>query len=358
MTRRLKKERIMKTFPKGTGVSLVLSLTITFFLAATLTSSASAAKPQQADGLAQANQTYLRHLYLDLLGRAITPAEEKLLLNLLDTGYSRYQIAQKVIATQEYRMKLVQSFYTKFLNRAADSNELNFYATLLANGVTDEQVIRTIVSSDEYFSNAGATNSGFLGQLYQELLGRPIDPGALNYFLQFLQTGHTRQQVADQVMNSQEYLANVVQNLYEDLLNRPADSGELTFFVGFLANGGTDEGAIALIVIGDEYFYKVSYNICLQDDVHGYKLKLDSATGDYVFTDCHSITIGGMGTIRTSRCEVVLRDSLGDRVVSAQINNCSKKGNASVQVFPNREPFIISDDDITDNDSTCSAPGR
>ncbi len=358
MTSRLEKGRIMKTCPRVTVVSLVLSLTITFFLAATSTSSASAAKPQQADALTQANQAYLRHLYLDLLGRAITPAEEKLLLNLLNTGHSRYQIVQKIIDTTEYQMRLVQSFYKKFLNRAADSNELNFFVTLLANGGTDEQAIQAIVGSDEYFSNAGATNSGFLGNLYQDLLNRPIDPGALNYFLQFLQTGHTRQQVADQVMNSQEYLAIVAQNLYEDLLNRPADSGELNFFVGFLANGGTDEGAIALIVIGDEYFYKISYNICLQDDVHGYKLRIDSATGDYVFTDCHSITIGGKGTIRTSRCEVVLRDSLGDRVVSAQINNCSKKANASVQVFPNREPFIISDDDTTDNDCTCSAPGR
>ncbi len=232
----------MKTFPKVTVVSLVLSLTITFFLAASSTSSASAAKSQKADALTQANQAYLRHLYLDLLGRAITPVEEKLLLNLLNTGHSRYQIARKIIDTTEYRMRLVQSFYKKFLNRAVDSNELNFFVTLLANGGTDEQAIQAIVSSDEYFSNAGATNTGFLGQLYQELLGRPIDPGALNYFLQFLQTGHTRQQIADQVMNSQEYLANVVQNFYEDLLNRRADSGELNFFVGFLANGEPMKG--------------------------------------------------------------------------------------------------------------------
>lgn len=348
----------MKTFRKLPIVSLALTLIITFFLAA-LTSPAVAAKGEQADAMTPANLAYLRHLYLDLLARAITPAEEKLLLSLLTKGYSRYQVAQKIIDATEYRMRLVQSFYKKYLNRAANSNEQNFFINLLANGGTDEQVIQALVSSDEYFSNAGATNGKFLGQLYQDLLGRPIDPPALAAFLQFLQTGHTRQQVADQIVNSQEYRSNLVQALYKNLLNRPADSGELNSFVNFLANGGMDEGAITLIVIGDEYFHKISYNICLGDNVRDYKLKLDSATGDYVFTDCHGITIGGKGTIKTIKCVVVMKDNnLRDRAVSAAVNICAKQGTASVQIFSISDVFIINDDDITDNACTCSPRAR
>lgn len=108
---------------------------------------------------------------------------------------------------------------------------------------------------------------------------------------------------------------------------------------------------------GDEYFYKVSYNICSQDDVHGYELKLDSATGDYMFTDCVSLTIGGKGTVNANRCEVVLKDDPPDRVLSAHINTCAKKGSASVQISQ-RPPFVINDADMTDDECTCSPVGR
>jgi uncharacterized protein GlcG (DUF336 family) len=95
----------------------------------------------------------------------------------------------------------------------------------------------------------------FLSQAYQDVLGRPIDQGGLNYFTNILeQPGATRTQVATTLLGSSEYLSREVKLLYLELLHRPADPGGLTFFQSRLSSGSTPEQVTAIIAGSPEYF--------------------------------------------------------------------------------------------------------
>ena len=57
-----------------------------------------------------------------------------------------------MLASGEYRSKLVNGFYLRFLRRAADSPSLAFFSNLIQGGGTDEKAIAAIVSSPEYYA--------------------------------------------------------------------------------------------------------------------------------------------------------------------------------------------------------------
>ena len=70
------------------------------------------------------------------------------------------------------------------LGRAATTQEAAYWGNLMAAGETDEQVIAQIVSSTAYYQGKGQNNNlTWLQSVYQDILGRPLDPGGEAYFL-------------------------------------------------------------------------------------------------------------------------------------------------------------------------------
>jgi hypothetical protein len=94
----------------------------------------------------------------------------------------------------------------------------------------------------------------FLEHLYQDVLGRPIDPAALAQFGSLLAQGSmTRAQVVQVVLGSAENATVVVRGLYMLLLHRPPDPQGLAAFVTALQHGTTAEQIASLLVASDEY---------------------------------------------------------------------------------------------------------
>ncbi len=94
----------------------------------------------------------------------------------------------------------------------------------------------------------------FVGQLYQDLLGRPAEDGGLTYWTGLLQGGSNREQIVQGIVNSDEYHGRQVQQLYHTYLHRDVDPVGLSTFSGLLAQGGTVEQVQALIVGSPEYW--------------------------------------------------------------------------------------------------------
>jgi subtilisin-like proprotein convertase family protein len=204
--------------------------------------------------LASPEERFVSQLYLDLLDR---PADSIALATLIETirsGASRAQIAQSVLSSAEYRRGLIQNFYQRFLGRSVDEEGLGILLNSFQNGATDEQIIAAIVGSAEYFAAHGGTTNGFLEALFNDLLGRPIDPLGRTTLGQALASDSTRAQVAGTVLTSREYRVRLVQGYYERFLHRAADNTATDTLVNLLQNGGTDEQVIAAIVGSDEYF--------------------------------------------------------------------------------------------------------
>jgi len=198
--------------------------------------------------------SFLESVWQDLLGRDITPIEKASMLDFLDSGGSNAQVAQTVLNSVEYRTRLAQSLFQQFLSRAATQTEVNVFSSALQNSVTVEQLIAVIVGSDEYYqSRGGGTNNGFLEQIYNDLLGRPIDEGSLAAFTDLLNRGGSRQQVALFILGSSEYRSNQIQSFFKTFLGRQAVDSEINFFLALWQQGARREQIIAQIIGSQEY---------------------------------------------------------------------------------------------------------
>jgi hypothetical protein len=201
-------------------------------------------------------------LYLDLLGRPLTPQEMsdgsfQGWVDLLNAGTPRDQVVARFETSPEFLAVQVNNLYLRYLQRPADplglSNEVNF----LQNGGTLEGVAAHLVSSAEFLQDAGGSQQAALNALYQEALGRAIDPTGLADTLGALASGATLEQVAGALFQSGEYRSDLVAGYYQTFLGRNADPMGLANAVALLGSGGTDQQVLAGILGTDEFFNRV-----------------------------------------------------------------------------------------------------
>ena len=179
------------------------------------------------------NQAFVTALYRDLLNRAPDSAGLAAWTNALNVGAANnMQVAVGFINSLEYRTDAVQNLYHTLLRRGADTGGLNAFVNYLAMGGTIKQVEVIMLSSDEYFqTQGGGTNTGFLQAVYRDVLNRPPDAGGLQAFLQALNNGLSRRQVAEIILDSPEGTTVLVTNMYQKFLNRNPDPTGLSSFV-------------------------------------------------------------------------------------------------------------------------------
>lgn len=97
-------------------------------------------------------------------------------------------------------------------------------------------------------------NQHFVQAIYETLLGRPADSSGFITYTTELQNGASRLQIVQQLMNSSEYQARVVDQVYEEVLGRAPDAAGLSTWTNFLANGGTADQLEASLLGSQEYF--------------------------------------------------------------------------------------------------------
>jgi PKD repeat protein len=210
------------------------------------------------------NQRWLSEVYRDLLGRQIDPVGLVNNTNALVGGMSRQQIVSGIERSSEYFGKLANSVYFSLLGRPIDPVGLNMSLSILGgtsflgNPSRVEMLKAVILSSPEYFAKHGSTNEGFLQGLYQDILGRPVEAGALSARSAQLGQGTSRVAEAFQVLTSPEAYAAVVQADYRADLHRDVDAGSLPGWVNALTRGLDDQGLVADLVASDEYFARTA----------------------------------------------------------------------------------------------------
>lgn len=106
-------------------------------------------------GQGSTNALFVGALYTDLLNRTGSPAETTPFVNALNTASAtRTQIAMIFLTSVEYDGDLVNQWYSQFLGRSPGTPELNTFVTAMQGATTNEQVIATILGSQEYFDRA------------------------------------------------------------------------------------------------------------------------------------------------------------------------------------------------------------
>ena len=102
------------------------------------------------------NTQFISFLYQDVLGRPVDSPSLLVSSNALATGLTRGQLALDVLSTPEADVVEVANLYETLLRRSADPGGLSFFANMLQRGTSDETVIASLVSSNEYYQNAQA----------------------------------------------------------------------------------------------------------------------------------------------------------------------------------------------------------
>ena len=96
------------------------------------------------------------------------------------------------------------------------------------------------------------------------------------------------------------------------------------------------------------------FDICIQDDSSGSILRINSATGDYQFTNCSGFTLAGIGIVSRRGGVVTLQHYASDRRVLARIDGSVQKATASIQVFSQGSIFTITDRNTANNTCACA----
>jgi streptogramin lyase len=201
------------------------------------------------------HEKLVMRLYEDLLHRQADGAGLAGWTALLDQGMSTADVARLMESTPEYRTKAVDRLYEKLLDREPDSGGLAAGLNFLAAGGTPEQIRASILSSAEYLAGHGhGTVDGFLYALYQDVLGRSIDPVGLQNWQAALAGGVSPAAVIDGVASSGEGLGHEIDLAYAQTLHRQADvAGEAAWETYLQAMHSSDELLVGL-VSSDEYF--------------------------------------------------------------------------------------------------------
>jgi hypothetical protein len=240
------------------------------FLSKVLASSEYLQRQRDANGQTHGNRSWVDAVFRDVLGitdTSVDLAGRDAAFTAILAGYEgeRLAVSSAMAASEEYRRRLVAGYYQTYLRRVATSAEIAAGAQRLLDGARDEEIIRDLVASPEYFNNparGAGNNSLWLDSVYLDLLGRNR-AGQGQGFLNFLNDPNNpksalqrRQEVALSILRSAEYRDKLVNQFYVDYLGRAASQAERDLWRGNIERGLTNEQVIARIISSKEYFVR------------------------------------------------------------------------------------------------------
>jgi hypothetical protein len=208
--------------------------------------------------------------YHDLLGRGLDPSGQATWVGGLQNGtLTTTQVVLGIENSVEFRTLVIQGQFNQLLHRTPDPVGLQALLGFTAvQGTTAAQLEALILGSPEFFINSGGTNLGFLQAVYQDVLGRAIDPAGQAFWLSELtrrgssgdntdDDRKARTAVAALIVNSLESDMRQVQGLYSRFLSRAADTGGLNAFTNALASGVPLDQLVAVMLTSPEYLSRV-----------------------------------------------------------------------------------------------------
>jgi uncharacterized delta-60 repeat protein len=201
-------------------------------------------------------------VYHDVLNRVPTAAELQAVEAPLDAA--RFPVLSSValgyVTSPEGRGDVIAGYYQQYLGRSAGPGEIQLWLPPQQN-LSPDQVLPLILGSAEYFQKHGSDNAQWLAGVYHDLLGRAPDPGSQPW-LDALNRGAPRDQVAALIAASTEYRGDVIAQVYATDLGRSAGAGDIAVWLPALAQpappgGGPSprEQFRAGVLASPEYFH-------------------------------------------------------------------------------------------------------
>jgi alpha-tubulin suppressor-like RCC1 family protein len=191
-----------------------------------------------------ADQTFLQNIFRDVLGREIDPGALSSFAAALAGGQSRSAVLAELLASTEYNLRQIEPairLYYAALARPPDYTGLQNWSNALHNGtLTLTGAADQFAGSVEFLLHYGSLdNTGYVQQLYRNVLGREADAPGLADWVNQLNAGASRGTVLVGFSESDEFKANLATDveiirLYFLFLGRTPTAAELQSWIGFL----------------------------------------------------------------------------------------------------------------------------
>jgi hypothetical protein len=195
---------------------------------------------------------FIFNLYQFVLFRPLSRSEYDRWIGFLSAGGSRSLVAKEVWESAEHRGVQVGGYYVTYLHRLPGPGERDGWVAAMVAGLTETQVIEAIIASPEYQA-AHASNADFIDSLYSNIFRRTDGSTERAQWLQFLEQGGSRDQMARLFLNSTEAALQVVITDYGFLGRLPEIGGQA--WVNALASGAvTRDGLAEFFLASDEFF--------------------------------------------------------------------------------------------------------
>jgi hypothetical protein len=165
---------------------------------------------------------FLQGVYRDMLGRQLDPAGAAFWSSALAAGELPALVAEQIVHSAEAVQSLVNAHYRRYLRRNADPEAAH---TWVARIQVDWNAIlrmdRTMGGSVEFYNQAPRQlfDRAYVTKLYHDLLGREPDPGGLAYWAGMLEQGVSREQVVFDIVtepSSHEYRTRLINQIGQD----------------------------------------------------------------------------------------------------------------------------------------------
>ena len=190
------------------------------------------------------DQAFLQRLFLDVLGREIDPGALGAYSAAMSGGLSRAAVLDNLYGSSEYNLRQVEPairLYYAALARPPDYTGLqNWSNALQAGTLTLTGAAGQFAGSPEFVLRYGSLdNTGYVQQLYRNVLGREADSAGLADWVRQLAAGASRGQILVGFSESDEFKKNLadqveILRLYFLVLQRMPTSAELQSWQGFL----------------------------------------------------------------------------------------------------------------------------
>jgi hypothetical protein len=224
---------------------------------------------------------FMSKLYGDLLSRSPSSAElaSSAVFNTeigQGDASARPAAASVVLSSSAFRTAEITSFFENYLHSTCRQlvaqectlssvqtpapGDLSTALTSLTSGSTEESIIASVLGSNQYYQNHQSTQTGLIGGVYEDLLGRaPTDAeynAALNRYTND-STGHM--DFATAMVSALAHRDRIVSLAYQKLLLRAPYASETITGDGVLGGGGPslqtpDETLLGTILATPEYY--------------------------------------------------------------------------------------------------------
>jgi hypothetical protein len=184
----------------------------------------------------------------DLLDALPSTDQRVAIESRLAAGTSRRTVANELARSEAWTKAVVTRFFADTLERQPDPSGLAYWSGQLSSGRrTVAQVAAQFYGSSEYHRRlGGGTDTGWITDLYDELLGRAPDPAGLSFWVRRAATT-SRVSIAATFYDSPESRRARVRGLYDHLLQRAPDPSGLRFWSERIARTGDIALAVELV---------------------------------------------------------------------------------------------------------------